>query len=274
MLTNEQINDYNENGLLILKDFLDHKIINEIRDKAKLIFGIQLKKNKIQFDIDYETSFNNALYELFDIAYNDFLGAAKAVQHTLVMHKLASSDLILGLLNSIGLKEPIICVKPIIYFNSPKLAKIEGHYKTPIHQDWRSMQGSLNSVVVWIPLVDINKDLGAVEFIPKSHKLGLLNTITDEWFRRIDDERLNERDFIAPDVNIGDLVLFSAYTIHRSGDNITDKIRWSMHFRYNDAAEKTYIERGMPHPYVVYRPNQDIISPNFPNTEELNRVFK
>ena len=273
MLTKNQINEYNENGLLILRNFLNVKEVNDIRNKAKSIFGIQIEKNKIEYNINDEVSFNNALFELFNIAYNDFLGAAKAVQHTLIMHKLASSDEILSLLNSIGLKEPIICVKPIIYFNSPKLAKIEGHYKTPIHQDWRSMQGSLNSVVVWIPLVDIDKDLGAVEFIPKSHKLGLLNTITDEWFRRIDDEKLNENDFIGPDVKIGDVVLFSSLTIHRSGDNITDNIRWSTHFRYNDARENTFVDRGFPHPYIVYKPNQDIITPDFPTKDDLDRVF-
>ena len=82
----------------------------------------------------------------------------------------------IDILHELGIRQPAICVKPIIYFNSRHISKIEGHYKTPAHQDWRSMQGSLNSAVVWIPLIDIDSNLGALEVIPGSHMKGLLPT--------------------------------------------------------------------------------------------------
>lgn len=264
---------YNKDGFVILKSFFDPKVIDAIRNEAKEVFGIAISKNNIYYDPTSEESFTKALFKLFEVSYNDFLGAAKAAQHIINMHRIAVSEKLITLVKEYGIKSPIFCVKPIIYFNSRHLSKIEGHYKTPPHQDWRSMQGSLNSMVVWIPLVDINKDLGAVEFVSGSHTKGLLDTDTDEWFRHVSDKEIKEEDFIPAEVEKGDVVLFSAFSVHRSGNNITDKIRWSMHFRYNDASEKTFIDRGMPHPYIVYKPNQDIITPDFPKEQQLKTIF-
>lgn len=265
--------EYKEKGFIILKNFFSHEEINKVLDEAKSVFIIQIQKNKIPFDSLNDESFTKALFKLFEISYSDFLGAAKAAQHIIEMHKISVSDKLINKIIELGLKKPIICVKPIIYFNSKSLAKIEGHYKTPPHQDWRSMQGSLNSLIVWIPLVDINKDLGAVEFISGSHKLGLLSTDSDDWFRHVSDSNIKEESFIPAEVNKGDLVIFSAFTVHRSGNNITNRIRWSMHFRYNDALENTFIERGMPHPYVVYKPQQDVLTPDFPTIQQLDKIF-
>lgn len=267
------ITEYKKNGVVVLKNWLDPKEVETILEEAKSVFGSALSSNKIVFDPTDDASFTKALFHLFNTAYNDFLGAAKACQHILSMHRLAISNKIETLLKEFGLAKPIICVKPIIYFNSRHLSKIEGHYKTPPHQDWRSMQGSLNSLIVWVPLVDINCDLGAVEFIKGSHLLGLLNTDSDEWFRHVSDPNINVNDFVPAEVNQGDVVIFSAFTLHRSGNNITDKIRWSMHFRYNDLVEPTFLKRGMPHPYIVYRPQQDIITADFPTVEQLKSVY-
>ena len=268
------IKDYNRDGYLHLKGYFDPKEIDAIRNEAKAVFGIALRKNGIDYDPASDESFTHGLFKLFEVAYDDFLGAAKAAQHIVSMHRIACSEKVSSLVASLGLRQPVFCVKPIIYFNSRRLAKIEGHYKTPAHQDWRSMQGSLNSLVVWIPLVDIDVALGAVEFLPGSHKLGLLESESDEWFRHVDDTKINPKQFVPAEVKKGDAVVFSAFLVHRSGNNITDSIRWSMHFRYNDAAEPTFVKRGMPHPYAVYRPQQDIISPGFPTQEDLERVFK
>ena len=106
-----------------------------------------------------DNEFEEDIYKLFNTNYDAFIGAAKACQQTIEMHKLACNRSIIDLLKILGLVMPVICVKPIMYFNSPYISKIEGHYKSPLHQDWRSMQGSMNSMIIWMPLVDIYKKL-------------------------------------------------------------------------------------------------------------------
>jgi phytanoyl-CoA hydroxylase len=99
---------------------------------------------------------------------------------------------------------------------------------------------------------------------------GLVESEQDDWFRRI--EGIDNSNFVSVDVEAGDVLFFSAFLIHQSGDNITQSIRWSCHFRYNDLSESTFIERGYPHPYI-YKPQQELITPNFPPRDLLMKTF-
>jgi ectoine hydroxylase-related dioxygenase (phytanoyl-CoA dioxygenase family) len=132
------------------------------------------------------------------------------------------------------------------------------------------MQGSLNAIVVWIPLVDINEQLGALRVVPGSHREGLLESQPDEWYRHI--EGTSDADFLSVEVRAGDALFFSAFLVHASGDNTTDAIRWSCHFRYNDLAEATYVARNYPSPYV-YKPQQELITPGFPDPTLVRQAF-
>ena len=92
-------------------------------------------------------------------------------------------------------------------------------------------------------LINIDRNLGALEVIPKSHLRGLLPTDKDEWFRHINPDYIKDDDFVSLEVEAGDVVIFNSFLVHRSGNNDTESIRWSMHYRYNDASEETWIER-------------------------------
>ena len=132
------------------------------------------------------------------------------------------------------------------------------------------MQGSLNAMVIWVPLVDIPQNLGALEIIPGSHVWGLQDSCEDEWYRRI--EGLSDERFKSIEVKTGDALFFSAFLVHRSGNNVTDSIRWSCHFRYNDLEEPTFVSRKYPNPYT-YRPEQELVTKEFPSSEQLQNLF-
>ena len=132
------------------------------------------------------------------------------------------------------------------------------------------MQGSLNAMVVWVPLADVPRKLGALEIIPGSHIWGLQGSREDEWYRRI--EGLSDEQYESVEINAGDVLFFSAFLVHRSGSNMTDSIRWSCHFRYNDLEEPTFVSRKYPNPYV-YKPQQELVTKDFPSIEELQKVF-
>ena len=134
------------------------------------------------------------------------------------------------------------------------------------------MQGSLDAVVVWIALADIDRSLGTLEVIPKSHKWGLLESEMTDGYGKIN-EALNLSDIAAIDVQAGDALFFSTFLVHRSGTNVTDSIRWSCHFRYNNLQEATFIERGFPHPYI-YKPQETLITDRFPSVTQVETVYR
>jgi ectoine hydroxylase-related dioxygenase (phytanoyl-CoA dioxygenase family) len=179
---------------------------------------------------------------------------------------------VIDLLKETGLETPTISTRPVLYFNHPKLAKQKVFHTVDAHQDWRSMQGSLNSVVIWIPLVDINKDLGALEILPSSHLDGLRTDHVENGFGMVALSKVEEDKLISIEIKTGDALLFSSFLIHQSGYNITDKPRWSCHFRYNDLEDSTFINRKYAHPYI-YKPSEELITKDFPSKEELLEIF-
>ena len=56
-----------------------------------------------------------AIYKLFEISFNDFLGCAKAAQHILNMSNFASSSIIKEILNKLGLEHPLICLSRLFF---------------------------------------------------------------------------------------------------------------------------------------------------------------
>ena len=273
---NNDLEYYKKNGYLFLKDFFSKQDIKKVIDEAKGIFLRQFIEKKYLSkcnleDISDET-FNDFLYKLFDEDIECLSNSGKQIQHLISLHTLSLQNTVIDLLKEMGLESPIISTRPVLYFNHPKLAKQKVFHTVDTHQDWRSMQGSLNSVVIWIPLVDINKDLGALEILPGSHLDGLRTDHVENGFGMVDLSKGEEDKLISIEIKTGDVLLFSSFLIHRSGINITDKPRWSCHFRYNDLEDATFINRKYAHPYL-YKPSEELITKDFPSKEELLKIF-
>jgi ectoine hydroxylase-related dioxygenase (phytanoyl-CoA dioxygenase family) len=111
------------------------------------------------------------------------------------------------------------------------------------------MESSMDSIVLWVPLVDVNYDNGAIIIYPKSHKSGVLPFNANGGFAEVE----YEGEFIQPELFVGDIVIFSTLLVHKSGDIINDTIRWSCHYRYTNMLDNDYIKRGFPNPYI-YKP--------------------
>lgn len=266
------LNEYKKNGYVLLRDFIDVKEIDAIRQEAKDIFTIQLKRlGIVSKDNLTEAEFEKGLYELFKKDFQLLMYCGKQLQHMISLHRLSLSEKIVSTLKELGLSHPIINVRPVIFFNSPRLGKKEVDHTKPAHQDFRTTQGSIDSVVVWMPLIDIPKELGALEIIPGSHMNGLMQYEVNDAYHTL--KNTNEKDFISVEVKKGDALFFSTLLVHQSGQNTSDAIRWSCHFRYNNINDPTFIERGFPHTYL-YRPQDELVTKDFPSVAQMKESFK
>lgn len=263
---------FNRDGYLILKGFFDVTAIQQIYTEARQIFAIQIKRVLgLSVDINDRDAFEEGMFAFFEKDFTSFVNTGKQVQHLISMHRLGTDEKLVDLLTRIGYDFPSIGVRPAMQFNSRYLSKGGSHWKLGAHQDWRTGQGSLDSAVCWFPLVDCNADLGSLQIIPGSHKFGLMKADTNGYLGSIQED-LNEEDFVQTTFEVGDLLIFSAFLIHRSGENITRNIRWSIQLRYNNMAEPTFQERGFPMPYI-YKPEENLVTPDFPQPGHLEQAF-
>lgn len=263
---------FNENGFILLREFFDKNKIYKIYIEAQNIYKTQM----IQLNIINNKNISNEIFEksmkiLFEKHFQIFLNCGKQCQHLISLWKLSLDDKLLNYLKIIGLAKPNISTRPVLFSNNKFIAKQSINHTVPPHQDWASMQGSINSMVVWIPLIDINQDLGSIMLVPKSHKEGLLSNEKIGSFGMVNN--YNDNEFISYDVKAGDIIIFNSLLVHKSGNNITNHIRWSCHMRYNDLEDTSFIERGYPHAYI-YKPIDEYLTPELDTKKEIDNYLK
>lgn len=108
----------------------------------------------------------------------------------------------------------------------------------PWHQDSAYMPQTENDthLTVWLPLVDVEVENGALQFLPGSHTSGL------QTYHRVEGEAFavpvlsptsSHTNIDTLKMKKGDLLIFNNLVFHRSLLNCSDIIRWSVDFRYS-----------------------------------------
>lgn len=252
MVSDGQVAQFFEQGFIKIPAGVSRPQAEGIKEDAERIFSMAANTSGKPFDV---------MKHLFKTEPKKFIHCGKTAQHLISLWRLATSEPIIELVKRLGVSMPNICTRPVLFFNHPSLAIKDIYHTVPAHQDWRSMQGSLNSIVVWIPLMDIGVNHGAIRVLPGSHKRGLWEHKIDHGFGTVNVP--GKEQMIDVTVSTGDIVAFNSFLVHESGKNISDKARWSCHFRYNDLSEYTYRQRGYPNPYT-YSPVSELITKDFP----------
>jgi ectoine hydroxylase-related dioxygenase (phytanoyl-CoA dioxygenase family) len=113
------------------------------------------------------------------------------------------------------------------------------NYRFHTHQDYPFNNGSLNSLVIWIPLQKTEKKEGCLMVAPGSHKKKKIFK-TDKNLIIKDDSKFK---FIDIPCELGECLIFSQFLVHRSGINTSDNIRFSVQLRVNDLYCNNYSRR-------------------------------
>jgi ectoine hydroxylase-related dioxygenase (phytanoyl-CoA dioxygenase family) len=201
-----------------------------------------------------------------------YLAAAKLAQHAVALHRLGTDPALRAALRDLGLELPVISTRPVMFLMADALKVPGGYHKTPPHQDWRSIQGSLDSVVVWVPFTEVGPGHYPLEVAPGSHRRGLLPSAEDAFGHRLADGIVDPAEFRPLSVERGDAVVFSTLLVHRTGEAGGPEARFAASFRFNNALEPSFVARNYPNPYV-YRPDMTLIEPVAATPEAAARVF-
>jgi phytanoyl-CoA hydroxylase len=150
------------------------------------------------------------------------------------LYNVASNPMILETIKSLGVQTPVHELPPQIRCDMP----VENQSIFFQHQDYVYNIGSSNSVTVWIPFQDVDKDTGALLCVPGSHDGKIYpnkgGVITQE----------HKFDFQVCPVRFGEALIFNQKLVHQSGRNVSNKIRFSIQLRFTDASDKDYAEKG------------------------------
>lgn len=261
-------------GYVVFRGVLDTAWLDQINEEMLELFRIQLRRLGLPISRtgDFREDFHADALALLRADVPAYISTARMTQMFPSVHRLMISEPIMQIARRLGIEFPVISTRVSNHIISDLLKIPGGYHKSPPHQDWRSIQGSLDSIVLWAPTTPVTEQSHPLEVVPRSHLFGLCPTVEHIQTPAVEDPRIREEDYVPLAMEPGDVVAFSTFLVHRTGEQGDGKVRVAYSGRFNNAAEPTFVEHGYPTPYK-YSYQTDLIVPDFPKGEHLRTIF-
>ena len=273
ILDQGQIRFYKENGYLVAEDIFDPRHLDETLEHFNLSFTQQLERLGLPIAQGPTLSaLHQNMAALLNTSIPLYLATLRMCSKLYGIYRLMTAERQRDATADLGIATPLFQTTPVLHLMSKRLVIPGGYQGFDVHQDWTSVQGSLDTITTWIPFMDIDARLFTMEVVPKSHLQGLLSGTQEQHVLRVDDQHFSDKDFIPVCVGKGGVCLMSNFTIHRSSRDGDERIRISLSGRYENASEPTFIERE--YPFTQHKSMQrGFITEHFPNIEQVRNTY-
>lgn len=218
LLTNDQIEFYQKNQFIKLKEVLNTETIQFFNT----IISKQVDEmNKVETALEDRTTYSKAFLQLFN------LWCENTVIKELVFSKRIAK-----------IAADLMHVAGVRLYHDQALFKEGGGGITPWHADQFYWPLSTDkTVTAWIPLQATPLEMGPLEFSAGSHTIveGRELAISDES-EAILQKKLRVTDFkhVIEPFDVGEISFHSGWIFHRAGANVTDEMRKVMTIIYMD----------------------------------------
>ena len=216
-LTQEQIEEFNQNGFLVIRNFAPDSLCNDILQKAQEHLANKtapIESEQEYMQIDNQEVTVRRLRQVY---------AREEVFKEWMTHQK-----IRPILQELLQDTPVLT---LAHHNSIMTKMPKESSRTFWHQDRRYWHFENDNLIsVWLSLDEEYIENGLLEFIPKSHKMNFSQEQFDEHSNFLDEHEQNQK-IIAKKVhqklNKGDIVLFHCKTLHHANKNGTNKAKIS-----------------------------------------------
>ena len=230
-LLNQELikNKFNEDGFVILKNLVDLEEIKLIQNyAADFLSADSNPKSLIAAMESLEEKDKKSFYE-----FSQVMGSIPPL-----LRIALNKDIFSLVIKLLGVKE-IYLEDSSIFFNKESVKRLQYDW----HQE-KSYFPNVNEVItLWFPwLTNVSKEngtmimaKGANKEIFNTKKISLKNGLTQ---MQICDADLDKYEKIHCELNLGDIVIFSSYSPHRTGYNSSGIPRTSILCRFTDKTGK------------------------------------
>ena len=209
---------YDEDGFVVVKNFLDKKFAGVIKKNLKLFLK---ETSKDQAGINFANKKKKIINTAHNIKKWNYL---KQLQNDKLITKIVSK--ILGCkLKKFGAE---VFAKPA-----------KQGLMSPIHQDnfYWNIKSNIG-LTIWIALDNVDKKNGSIYYYKESHNLGLLPHEpsyvpgSSQTVRKSNLKKLKKYKKIFTKLDVGDAILHSSLVVHGSDKNLSKSNRMGLTLRY------------------------------------------
>lgn len=243
-LTSLQIDSFNENGFIIIDKFFNSEEITDFENSLQYLIKINLEKasktnSNISINEFKNSIFDNGLIKLEELDHQyvadiydticqvpEFLRLITKKETTHYINQLLSRDQ----------KNPLYTFTCRCRIDPPN----DDSRKTKWHQEVFYTIPKSNFLQTWAPLVgDANAHNGTIQVCVGSHKEGIAK---QSWDMEkgganpyvIDENIVNKYEIMDVEMQRGQFMIFNSRLFHRSGNNSSNKVRYSLVGMYHD----------------------------------------
>ena len=213
-VSESEINNFWNDGFVVLRNVLNEK---EIKIYGEIIRNASMEKYQAK---NMELSFEGGLLQTLNLRMD-----SKDVAEFSHSKRLAS------------IAAKLLKVEKIRIYFDQALFKAGGCKETFWHQDQYFWPLATNLVIgLWMPLVNCNKEMGAMRFAKGSHVFGDLygpglSSESQKYFDEIIHRKKLEV-FQVEEMNAGDATFHFGWTVHGAPENSTQKMREAIIISY------------------------------------------
>ena len=247
----QSVNDYNKNGYVVLKNVIPNSRIDALLESIYKLY----RKYSTDYELDESEDpwkseiFHKKLIEFRKKDSKLFGAIYDSLKTSLTLTQLVSDDVIVDNVAKFLCVESsdVSISEPMCRLDVPndKRNTLEWHQERSFFPQNRD---GLHSLVCWIPLTSVTEEMGAIHISPESHTGGLITSAQNEKKSELSTRQISVpeehvkkyEDLVVP-VDVGDVVFFNMLLYHRSGVNISDKVRFAVQSRFHTATADDFI---------------------------------
>ncbi len=241
ILSNEQLQQFYQDGFLILRNFADQKKCEAILDVAKV--HLKYKIEPIETEIGYGGKSKEYRTDVTDYSKEEAGTTVRRLRQVYdrdILFKAWMEDVKIRPVLQQILNDQVVITTA--HHNSIMTKMPYQSTQTRWHQDRRYWRYSDDNLVsVWLALDDEDSQNGVLEFIPGSHRMTFEADQFDEkeYLKESFDKNIPLiKKKVSTTLHKGDVVLFHSLLLHRANKNNTDQPKISFVYTVKGVSTK------------------------------------
>ena len=273
IISKQQIEQYNEEGYTIVEDVFSADELKPILNEFEEIVNNFAEEAFAAGKISNKHEDKNVFKKLANLE-KDFPGSSVLIHHKGELKpelaKLWGSKKLLDMVENWVGKD--ISGHPVwnIRSKTPQTVRMT----VPWHQDSAYLKEGAektNQPAAWIPFLDVNKNNGCMQVIPGGHdpsrvldhKLEKKAGVKDSWYLYIEDKNIPDEKIVTCEMKAGSVLFLHQLIPHRSLENNSDDVRWSVDLRFQNPKDEAGFHTGLVDPIIMRKSNDPNYIPNW-----------